>query len=96
MTSGGQLNISGLGMADAWLALERAPNLHVMTDGVYRQAFIERLAEDLDPRRLLAGSFAPYFDLGYERRRVLSAHLAPAARALVEGGNAQRLFALSD
>jgi predicted TIM-barrel fold metal-dependent hydrolase len=96
MTSGGQLNISGLGMADAWLALERAPNLHVMTDGVYRQDFIERLAEDLDPHRLLAGSFAPYFDLGYERRRVLSACLTPAARALVEGGNAQRLFALPD
>jgi len=96
MTSGGQLNISGLGMVDAWLALERAPNLHVMTDGVYRQDFIERLAGDLDPRRLLAGSFAPYFDLGYERRRVLSARLTLAARALVEGGNAQRLFALPD
>jgi predicted TIM-barrel fold metal-dependent hydrolase len=96
MTSGGQLNISGLGMIDAWFALQRAPNLHVMTDGVYRQDFIERIAGELDPRRLLAGSFAPYFDLGYERRRVVSARLTPAARALVEGGNAQRLFNLPD
>jgi predicted TIM-barrel fold metal-dependent hydrolase len=96
MTSGGQLNISGLGMIDAWLAMQRAPNLHVMTDGVYRQDFIERLARDLDPHRLIAGSFAPYFELGYERRRVVNASLAPAARALVEGGNAQRLFALPD
>ena len=96
MTSGGQLNISGLGMIDAWFALQRAPNLHVMTDGVYRQDFIERLAGELDPRRLLAGSFAPYFDLGYERRRVVSARLGAAARDLVEGGNAQRLFALPD
>jgi predicted TIM-barrel fold metal-dependent hydrolase len=96
MTSGGQLNISGLGMIDAWFALQRAPNLHVMTDGVYRQDFIERIAGELDPRRLLAGSFAPYFDLGYERRRVVSARLPPATRALVEGGNAQRLFALPD
>ena len=67
-----------------------------MTDGVYRQDFIERLAGELDPSRLLAGSFAPYFDLGYERRRVVNARLTPAARALVEGGNAQRLFALPD
>lgn len=96
MTSGGQLNISGLGMIDAWFALQHAANLHVMTDGVYRQDFIERLAGELDPRRLLAGSFAPYFDLGYERRRVVSARLTSAARALVEGGNAQRLFALPD
>ena len=96
MTSGGQLNISGLGMIDAWFALQRADNLHVMTDGVYRQDFIERLAGDLDPRRLLAGSFAPYFDLGYERRRVVNARLTPAARDLVEGGNAQRLFGLPD
>jgi predicted TIM-barrel fold metal-dependent hydrolase len=94
MTSGGQLNISGLGMIDAWFALQRAPNLHVMTDGVYRQDFIERLAGELDPHRLLAGSFAPYFDLGYERRRVVNARLAPDARTLVEGGNAQRIFAL--
>jgi predicted TIM-barrel fold metal-dependent hydrolase len=96
MTSGGQLNISGLGMIDALFALQRAPNLHVMTDGVYRQDFIERLAGDLDSRRLLAGSFAPYFDLGYERRRVVNARLTAEARELVEGGNAQRLFALPD
>ena len=48
-----------------------------MTDGVYRQDFIERIAGELDPRRLLAGSFAPYFDLRYERRRVVSARLPP-------------------
>ena len=36
MTSGGQINISGLGMLDAWLALQRAPNLHVLTNGEYR------------------------------------------------------------
>ena len=52
MTSGGQINISGLGMLDAWLALQRAPNLHVTTNGEYRQDFIERLARDLDPARV--------------------------------------------
>ena len=76
--------------------MQRAPNLHVMTDGVYRQDFIERLAGEPRSPRLLAGSFAPYFDLGYERRRVVNARLDAAARALVEGGNAARLFALPD
>ncbi len=94
MTSGGQINISGLGMVDAWLALQRAPNLHVMTNGEYRQDFIERLARDLDPARLLQGSFTPYFDMQYERSRVANARLDSAARSLVEGGNACRLFHL--
>lgn len=95
MTSGGQINISGLGMIDAVFALERAPNLSVMTNGEYRQDFIERLATDLDPTRVLAGSFAPYFDMDYERRRVASARIQPDARLLVEGGNATRLFGLT-
>jgi len=94
MTSGGQINISGLGMLDAWLALQHAPNLYVMTNGEYRQDFIERLARDLDATRVLYASFSPYFDLQYERSRVANARLDPAARSLVEGGNACRMFHL--
>lgn len=94
MTSGGQINISGLGMIDAVFALEQAPNLRVMTNGEYRQDFIERLSSDFDPSRVLAASFAPYFDMDYERRRVSNARIDPEARALVEGGNAVRLFSL--
>lgn len=94
MTSGGQINISGLGMIDAWFALEGSPNLHVMTNGEYRQDFIERLAGQFDASRVFAASFAPYFDLGYERRRVANARIEPDARALVEGDNACRLFGL--
>ena len=37
MTTGGQINISGLSVVDAWLALTTTPNLHVLTNGVYRQ-----------------------------------------------------------
>ncbi len=94
MTSGGQINISGLGMLDAWLALQRAPNLHVLTNGEYRQDFIERLARDLDPRRLMFASFSPYFDVRYERRRVTSARLDHDTRRLVEGENARQMFRL--
>jgi hypothetical protein len=95
LTSGGQINISGLGMIDAWAALERHDGLHVLTNGEYRQDFIERVARDLDPRRVLFASFTPYFDQGYELARVRSAALTPAERALVEGDNAARLFGLA-
>lgn len=94
MTSGGQINISGLSMVDAWLALRRYPNLHVLTNGEYRQDFIENLAVDLDSARVLFGSFAPLFDATFERKRVASARLAPDARRAVEGDNAIRLFGL--
>lgn len=92
MTSAGQINISGLGMIDAWLALQRAPNLHVITNGEYRQDFIERLARDLDPTRVLYGSFSPYFDMRYERARAANARFDDGSRSLVEGANAYRMF----
>jgi predicted TIM-barrel fold metal-dependent hydrolase len=94
LTTGGQINISGLSMVDAWLALTGTPNLLVMTNGEYRQDFIERLAADLDPARVLYGSFAPAFDARFELARIRSARLDPAARAAIEGGNAARLFGL--
>ena len=39
MTSGGQINISGLAMVDGWAALTTTPNLYVLTNGEYRQDF---------------------------------------------------------
>lgn len=92
LTTGGQINISGLSMVDAWLALTGTPNLAVMTNGEYRQDFIERLARDLDPARVLYASFAPAFDARFEQARIRSARLEPAARSAIEGGNAARLF----
>jgi uncharacterized protein len=92
MTNGGQVNISGLSMVDAWLALTTTPNLHVLTNGEYRQDFIERLAEDLDPRRVLYASLAPVFDPAFEMARVRSARLSDTARQAIEHENAARLF----
>lgn len=94
MTSGGQINISGLSMIDAWAALTRSPNLYVMTNGEYRQDYIERIARDLGPERMLFASYAPYYDQGYELARIANADLDAEARQQVEGGNAQRLFGL--
>lgn len=94
MTHCGQINISGLSLVDAWLALTRHPTLHVLTNGEYRQDFIERLATELDARRVLFGSFAPTFDPAFERQRIKSARLQPDARRAIEGDTAVRLFHL--
>lgn len=94
MTNGGNINISGLSLSDAWLALSQATNLHVMTNGEYRQDFIERLASDLDPGRVMFASMAPVFDRDFELKRVRSARMPADARRAVEGGAATRLFGL--
>ena len=94
LTTGGQINISGLSMVDAWLALTTTPNLHVLTNGEYRQDFIERLATQLDPARVLYASFAPAFDPAFEQARIRSARLPDGARRAIEKENARRLFGI--
>lgn len=95
MTNAGNINISGLSLADAWLALSLAPNLHVTTNGEYRQDFIERLANDLEPGRVMFASMAPVFDRAFELKRVRSARMSADARLAMEGGAAARLFGLA-
>ena len=94
MTNGGQINISGLGQADATLAMQKAPNLHIDTAGVYRQDFIEETLEALGGERVLFGSGAPYFDQRYETRRVLMVKTNDSARQAMQAGNALRLLNL--
>jgi predicted TIM-barrel fold metal-dependent hydrolase len=94
MSSGGQINISGLSMVDAWAALMAADNLHVLTNGEYRQDYLERLVRELAPHRLLFASFAPYYERAFELRRVLSMDVGNEERELVLDGNARRIFSL--
>jgi predicted TIM-barrel fold metal-dependent hydrolase len=94
MSSGGQINISGLSMVDAWAALQASDNLHVLTNGEYRQDYLERLVRDIDSHRLLFASFAPYYERGFELRRVDSMDVGPEERTLVLEGNARRIFGL--
>ena len=96
MTTGRQMNISGLSMVDAWLALTSNANLHVMTNGESRQDFIERLASEFDYRRVLYASFAPVFGPAFERRWMRAARMTPEARRAIEGDNAARLFGLDN
>jgi predicted TIM-barrel fold metal-dependent hydrolase len=92
MTNGGQINISGLGQADATLALRQTPNLHLDTAGIYRQDFIEDTIEEFGGARVLFGSGAPYFDQRYEIKRVVMAKVDDTARQAVQGRTARQLL----
>ena len=95
MTRGGQVNMAGLAQQSADLALAAAPNLRALSAGMYRQDWLERCVEQFGAERLLHGSCAPVFDLGYELERVRRAKMGDDERAAVMGGNAMALFGLT-
>lgn len=95
MTNGGQINISGLGQADATLALRQSSNLSIDTAGIYRQDFIEETVEEFGPERVLFGSGTPYFDQRYEIRRITLAKVNSVQREAMQSGNALRLLRLA-
>jgi predicted TIM-barrel fold metal-dependent hydrolase len=95
MTRGGQVNMSGLAQQSADLALAAAPNLCALSAGMYRQDWLESCVRQFGPARLLHGSCAPVFDLGYEAQRVRHAEMGDDERAAVMGGNAMTLFGLA-
>jgi predicted TIM-barrel fold metal-dependent hydrolase len=92
-TNGGQINISGLGQEDAFLALEACSNLLVQTSGVYREDFLEGVVERFGAGRLLYASAFPQFDPRLELLRVRWApKFDERARTAILAGNATRLL----
>jgi len=94
MTHGGQINISGLGQADALEVLRRYANVCIETSGVYRQDFLEDLAGNFGPERVLFGSTSPRMDIRLEIERVRWANLPDEAKEQILAGNASRVFKL--
>jgi predicted TIM-barrel fold metal-dependent hydrolase len=94
MTHGGQINISGLGQADALGALRRHANVCMETSGVYRQDFLEDVATQIGPERVLFGSNSPFMDMRLEVARARWANLAEDSKMQILAGNAQRIFKL--
>ena len=92
MSHGGQINISGLAQADAFLAMEACENLSIGTNGVYRQDFLEDCIAAFGPQRVLFASMAPVFDGSFELDRARSIKMEEADRPLVLGENAARIF----
>jgi predicted TIM-barrel fold metal-dependent hydrolase len=95
MTRGGQINMAGLAQQSADLALGAALNLCALSAGMYRQDWLEQCVQQFGAGRLLHGSCAPVFDLGYELERVRRARMEDDERAAVLGGNAAELFGLA-
>ena len=92
-TNGAQINISGLGQDDAFMALEDCPNLFVQTSGVYREDFLEGVVERFGAERLLYASAFPRFDPRLELLRVRWApNIGEQACEAILGGNAERLL----
>jgi uncharacterized protein len=92
MSHGGQINISGLAQADAFLAMERCSNLSIGTNGVYRQDFLEECIEAFGSERVLFTSMAPVFHQGFELDRANSLKMEEANRPSVLGGNIIRIL----
>jgi uncharacterized protein len=92
MSHGGQINISGLAQADAFLAMETCSNLSIGTNGVYRQDFLEECIDAFGPERVLFTSMAPVFHQGFELDRVNSVKMEESARPSVLGGNIIRIL----
>jgi predicted TIM-barrel fold metal-dependent hydrolase len=94
-THGGQLNISGLLLADAGRMLRANSNVVLETSGIYREDFIEDTVQELGAERVVFGSNAPYMDLGFETLRVRLAHLSDAEKELIGHGNPRRILRLA-
>jgi uncharacterized protein len=90
-THGGQLNISGLLLADAGRMLRANPNVIMETSGIYREDFIEDTVAELGAERVLFGSNAPYMDQGFEAARIRLAHLDNDAKRLMGRENIARI-----
>lgn len=91
-TSGGQINISGLLMADAEDMLADCPNVMVETSGIYRRDFIEQMTDKLGAERVIFGSGTPYFHQALELERIKTAEIGAEDREKIWCGNALRLL----
>jgi len=93
-THGGQINISGVLLADALRTMRANPNVVMETSGIYREDFIEDTVAELGAGRVVWGSNSPYMDQGFETLRVRRAHLDEDAKRQIGGETIRRLCGL--
>lgn len=94
VTHGGQINISGMLLADALRMMRANPNVTMETSGIYREDFIEDTIAELGPERVVWGSNSPYMDQGFETTRVTMAHLDDETKVQIGRTNLQRICGL--
>lgn len=90
--------LAHFGLADlSWEcfpAAELAPNVHVDTAGNPIVTVMDDWIEQFGPERMLWGSDFPWYRVGYELAKVDHLSCDAAAKALIRGGNAQRIYRL--
>jgi hypothetical protein len=94
LTTGGQLNMSGLAAQDAVIALEQ-PNVFVHTTGVYREDFLLDVAARFGVERIMFATLAPVFEADFELARVRLAHVDAEHKLALLGENCAKVFGLS-
>jgi predicted TIM-barrel fold metal-dependent hydrolase len=94
-THGGQINISGLLLADALRTMRANPNVIMETSGIYREDFIEDTVAEIGADRVVWGSNAPYMDQGFETLRVRRAHLDDDVKRKIGRENIRRVCRLA-
>ena len=91
-THGGQINISGLLLADAQIMLRTAPNVIINTSGVYREDYIEDSISEFGSHRVVFGSGAPIFDQSFETLRIHKAHVTDEIKQQIGWDNIARIL----
>ncbi len=70
ITHGGQINVCGMHMQEAFEIFTRFENTFFETSGIYREDYIEEAIDKLGSDRVIFGSGAPYYDFKYEIKRM--------------------------
>ena len=82
--------------AESLVAARLAANVYADTSIQTNLPLLRAFIDGVGPERLLWGSDYPLYVTEYELAKVDRLNLAPAARALVTGGNARRLYQLEN
>ncbi len=78
-------------------AARRAPNLYLdLTYSREHTNMIEHFVAELGAERIVWGTDAPLFSMAQQTAKVLTARIPDAAKRLILGGTAARLFGLTD
>jgi predicted TIM-barrel fold metal-dependent hydrolase len=75
--------------------VKRFPNVYVETSSVVSRKYLDMAARDIPADKILFGSLAPVLDPRVEIHSVKLLKLPEASKALILGGNMQRLLGLS-
>jgi predicted TIM-barrel fold metal-dependent hydrolase len=82
--------------AESIVAARLAANVYADTSIQTSLPLLRAFVDAVGPERLLWGSDFPLYMTGYELAKVALLELAPAARELVTGGNARRIYRLGE